>query len=216
MGRPGPKALMPLGGSSILARAVRAFTAHPRIGPVVVVVASPEEARATLGGLLSRLTLVRGGPERQDSVRLGLEALREPSIVLVHDAARPLVEARLIDAIIDGAARYGAAVPAIAPSDTVKRVGNASVVEETLPRDRLRLVQTPQGFRFDLLLAAHQRAARERFLGTDDAQLVERAGGEVRVVEGSPRNIKITAPSDLILAEALLAENQETSERGED
>jgi 2-C-methyl-D-erythritol 4-phosphate cytidylyltransferase len=216
MGGPGPKTLMPLGTSTILTRAVGVFASHPRIGPMTVVASAVDAARAALGALSSRVTLVPGGPERQDSVRLGLEALGEVSIVLVHDAARPLVEAPLIDAVIEGAARHGAAVPALAPSDTVKQVGADGAVERTIPREGIRLAQTPQGFRIDVLRSAYERAARDGFLGTDDAQLVERAGGKVVLVEGSPRNIKITRPSDLRLAEALLAQGRDPNERVED
>jgi 2-C-methyl-D-erythritol 4-phosphate cytidylyltransferase len=168
-------------------------------------VRSPEEARAALGTDLSgRVVLVAGGEERQDSVRRGLEALGDADVVLVHDAARPLVPRRVIDAVIDATLRSGAAVPVVPVADTVKRVESDGAVGETLPRDDLRLAQTPQGFRTGLLRAAYARAEREGFRGTDDASVVERAGGRVVVVPGSPRNLKITTPEDLRLAEALL------------
>jgi 2-C-methyl-D-erythritol 4-phosphate cytidylyltransferase len=212
MGASRPKALLSLGGEPMLARAIRALATRPRVGPVVVVVADPEEARAALGEAAARVTLVRGGPRRQDSVLRGLRALEEADIVLVHDAARPLVPAALVDAVIDAAVEHGAAVPAIAPADTVKTVGEDGVVAGTLARDRLRLAQTPQGFRRELLVAAHARAESDGFLGTDDASLVERIGGRVALIEGSARNIKITTSIDLEHAEALLA--VEAAERG--
>lgn len=214
MGAYRAKALLPVAGEPMLARAVGALASRPRVGPVVVVVAHPEEARAALGPAAARVTLVRGGAERQESVRRGLRALPEADIVLVHDAARPLVPAALVDAVIDAALEHGAAVPAIPPTDTVKRIGDDGAVAETLPRDRLRLAQTPQGFRSDLLLAAHARAEKDGFLGTDDASLVERIGGRVVLIEGSARNIKITTAIDLMHAEALLAAEQAEGGRG--
>jgi 2-C-methyl-D-erythritol 4-phosphate cytidylyltransferase len=204
MGGVRPKALLPLGGESILARAVSAFVGHPRITSVVAVVADPEEARAALGGVASRITLLRGGPERHDSVRHGLAAVGPVEIVLVHDAARPLVSVRIIDAVIAATLQYGAAIPVLGLADTVKRLGPDGSVAATVAREELGLAQTPQGFRTDLLRAAYDRAAREGYGATDDAGLVERAGGRVMTVEGSAENLKVTTPADLELAEALL------------
>ena len=123
----------------------------------------------------------------------------------MHDAARPFVDGALIDAVIAATGRHGAAVPVLAPADTVKRVTGDGTIETTLPRERLRLAQTPQGFRGALLRQAYERAARDGHTGTDDASLVERDGGRVFVIEGSPRNLKITTPWDLALAEAILS-----------
>ncbi len=204
MGGSRPKALLPVGGTSMLGRAVRAFAAHPRIGTIVAAVADPEEARAVLGPDAARITLVRGGAERHDSVRLGLEAIGASEIVLVHDAARPLVPRRIIDAVIEAAERHGAAIPVVAVTDTVKRLREDGTVAATVPREDLRLAQTPQGFRADLLRAAYDRAARAGDFATDDAGLVERAGGRVATVDGSLVNLKITTPADLDLAEALI------------
>jgi len=206
MGAVRPKAFIRVGGETILERSVRVFATHPRIGRVVVAVADPAAAARALGRLASRVVLVRGGAERQESVRAGLGAIpeNEAEIVLVHDAARPLVARTLVDAVIEAAEADGAAVPAMVPTSTVKRVAENGLVEETVPRDRLRLVQTPQGFRAPILRQAHAEAARDGFLGTDDAALVERTGRSVRVVPGSPDNIKITTPLDLLLAEAIL------------
>jgi 2-C-methyl-D-erythritol 4-phosphate cytidylyltransferase len=140
-------------------------------------------------------------------VSRGLAALPEAAdaIILVHDAARPLITDDVIDTVIDAAERSGAAVPAIVPSDTIKTVTGDGTVEATLPRESLRLAQTPQGFRGATLREAYARAERDGFTGTDDATLVERAGGKVTIVDGSTRNIKITTPLDLMLAEAILA-----------
>jgi len=215
MGAGRPKTFLRVGGATILERSVRAFVSHPRIGRVVVAVAEPDDAARVLGPLAARVVLVRGGTERQDSVRAGLGAIPESDadIVLVHDAARPLVTRDLIDAVIEAAGSGGAAVPATVPSATVKRVAENGVVEETVPRDRLRLAQTPQGFLAPFLREAYALAARDGFLGTDDAALVERAGRSVRVVEGSQENIKITTPLDLLLAEAILEERARGGKR---
>jgi len=206
MGADRPKAFIRVGGETILERAVRVFATHRRIRHVVVAVSDPATAVRALGRLATRVIVVRGGSERQESVRAGLGAIpwNEASIVLVHDAARPLVARPLVDAVIEATEEDGAAVPAIAPTSTVKRVTVDGLVEETLPRDRLRLVQTPQGFRASILRQAHAEAERDGFLATDDAALVERMGRSVRVVQGSPDNIKLTTPVDLLLAEAIL------------
>src|SRR5947209_10654979 len=194
MGAARPKAFVRVGGETILERSVRAFASHPRIGRIVVAVADPPAAARALGPLAARVLLVRGGAERQASVRAGLGAIREneADIVLVHDAARPLVGRDLVDAVIEAAGKGGAAVPATVPTSTVKRAGKDGRVEETMPRERLRLAQTPQGFLAPILRRAHAVAARQGYVGTDDAALVERTGRSVRVVEGSEENIKIT------------------------
>lgn len=207
-----PKALLLLAGETLLARSARAFLDHPAVGEVVAVVPDPASARAALGPLAQRLRLVRGGEERQDSVRAGLEALGAADIVLVHDAARPFVEPALIDAVIDAARRTGAAVPGLPLVDTVKEVGADGRVLRTLPREALRAVQTPQGFRADLLRRAHAEGAGLAAL-TDDASLVERLGHPVEVVPGSLRNIKITTAFDLARAEEMIAAS-EGGERG--
>jgi 2-C-methyl-D-erythritol 4-phosphate cytidylyltransferase len=213
MGGSGPKVLLSLGGRPILARAAGAFLDHPRITRVVIAVADEESARRALGGDAGRVRLVRGGERRQDSVWNGLEAVGEAEIVLVHDAARPLVEPALIDAVIDAAAGFGAAVPITPITATVKRFDGEGFVAATVPREDLGLAQTPQGFRASLLRRAFAAApAGRRF--TDDAALVEHLGVRVRVVAGSPRNIKITVPADLALAERLLEAPPGEEERG--
>lgn len=214
MGAVRPKAFLRLGGRSLLRRSVAAFAAHPRIARVVVVVSDADEARADLGADAAGVMLVRGGAERQDSVRLGLQASGDADYVLVHDAARPLVSRRIIDDVLEAAERAGAAVPALPVAETVKRLGPDGAIVETVPREDLRLAQTPQAFRADLLRAAHEAAIRDGMRGTDDASLVERIGARVMVVPGSPRNIKITTPEDLVVAEALLRASGMEEETG--
>jgi 2-C-methyl-D-erythritol 4-phosphate cytidylyltransferase/2-C-methyl-D-erythritol 2,4-cyclodiphosphate synthase len=148
-----------------------------------------------------------GGATRQASVRSGLEALasQSPDIVLIHDAARPFVTAAVISRAIDAAEITGAAVPAIAVTDTIKLIGDNGHVEATPERARLRIAQTPQAFSFDVILDAHRRAARDgRDDFTDDAALAEWAGLTVATFEGDPANMKLTTPEDFVREEARL------------
>jgi len=211
MGAGRPKAFVRLGGLTLLERSLAAFLSHPRVDRVVAAVLDPGEVGRILGPSAERVVLVRGGATRQDSVRCAL--LAAPSggdeIILVHDAARPLVTRAIIDAVIASAEKSGASIPAIVPPDTIKQVDEEGAAVATLPRDRLRLAQTPQGFRGHVLRDAYERAERDGFVGTDDAALVERTGHRVVLVEGSERNIKITTPGDLALAEAILARETE-------
>ena len=198
-----PKALRLLAGEPLLVHAVRRLRACPSIGPVVVAAppGSVSEVQAML--LAYDVSVVAGGPERQDSVSAALAALRDDvDVVLVHDAARALVPGDVGEAVVralrDGAA---AVVPVLPVSDTVKRVDVHGTVLATLPREDLRAVQTPQGFQRDVLEAVHRSATR---LLTDDAGLAEAAGVTVHTVPGSPEAFKVTTPFDLLVAEALL------------
>ena len=152
---------------------------------------------------------VFGGATRQDSVRLGLEALSSrpvpPAIVFIHDAARPFVSGALIERAISAAKTYGAAVPGVALTDTIKQIDADGSVTETLPRAQLRAIQTPQAFRFDLILAAHRKAASAGVGDlTDDAAVAEFAGNRIHVFDGEESNMKITAPEDFARAETKL------------
>jgi 2-C-methyl-D-erythritol 4-phosphate cytidylyltransferase len=202
----GSKALVQLNGRTTLARVLELFLALDEVDRIVVV-APPsrlENAEREVQSLRPRKPVLvkAGGESRQASVRVGLAALGECDFVLVHDAARPLATARLFAAVVD-AVRAGAdaAVPGISLSDTVKRVDGDRVVE-TVERDDLVAVQTPQAFRAAALRAAHARGGD----ATDDAALVEQSGGVVVVVAGDRRNIKITGADDLALAAALAVE----------
>ena len=203
-----PKQSLPLAGGSILHHAVAAFAAHPRVSGVQVVI-RPEDRdefdRAMHG--LAVLPPVPGGPERQDSVRLGLEALaaHSPDRVLIHDGARPFAGAALIDRVIDGLDRASAAIPALPLGDTIKRVEDG-VIRETIDRSQLWRAQTPQGFHFAPILAAHRAAAGHVL--TDDAAVAEAAGVPPLIVAGSKENLKVTTAEDLAAAERLLAARQ--------
>ena len=203
-----PKQLRPIAGVPMLLRAIRAFARHPRVGAVVVVLPPPLAASPPdwLRSLLSdRLLLAAGGEERQESVANGLKILPPgPSLVLVHDAARPFVAAEVIDRVLAVAARGAVAVPGVPLADTVKEIDTAGLVVRTVPRERLVAVQTPQAFPRAMLETAHQRAKSDGApAATDDASLCERLGHPVRVVAGSAWNIKVTTPEDFALAEAL-------------
>ncbi len=203
-----PKQLLDLGGRTILQRSVAAFDAVDRVSAVVVVLPAElvESGPALAGASAHPCRFVAGGERRQDSVRLGLEALPAAcDLVLVHDAARPFVEPALVDRVIAAAERTGAAVPAQRARDTIKRVpAGTRTVAETIPRDEIWLAETPQGFRRSLIeaLTAQAQSTGE---ATDDAVLAERAGHQVEIVESGPGNMKITTREDLIAARQRLA-----------
>ncbi|WP_207713022.1 2-C-methyl-D-erythritol 4-phosphate cytidylyltransferase [Desulfofundulus sp. TPOSR] len=210
MGQGVNKQFLPLSGLPVLARSLRVFEEAVPVKGYVLVVAEGEVDRASRlacqeWGCRKLLAVVSGGERRQDSVRKGLEALpAEAEIVLVHDGARPLVGVEELVAVASEAARWGAATLAVPVKDTVKEAGTDGFVVRTLPREVLWLTQTPQGFKCSLLREAHRRAEAEKISATDDASLVEALGHRVKLVPGSYRNIKITTPEDLAVAEALL------------
>jgi 2-C-methyl-D-erythritol 4-phosphate cytidylyltransferase/2-C-methyl-D-erythritol 2,4-cyclodiphosphate synthase len=204
-----PKQLLTIGGESILRRSVRLLALHERIDEVVVVLPPGLAAAAPpdLDMPGAPLTIVAGGARRQDSVRLGFDAVRgRADIVVIHDAARPFASADLVSRTIDAAVASGAALAALAASDTVKltrpAADGAVVVERTVARERVYLAQTPQAFRADLLAAALEWG-RGDAVATDEAALAEAAGYPVRIVEGEPSNLKITTMTDLKAAEAI-------------
>lgn len=204
-----PKVYLDVAGCSVLQRTVAAFAAHPAIDRTLVVIHRDDQAMygAALGPLAARIEAPAfGGETRQESVRRGLEALarHKPRLVLVHDAARPFVGRHDIEAVVSALEVQAGAVLAEAVTDTIKRAGIDRRITETVPRDGLWRAQTPQGFDFAALLAAHQRAACEgRSDFTDDAALAEWAGLSIGVVQASGVNLKITTPADLALAERL-------------
>jgi 2-C-methyl-D-erythritol 4-phosphate cytidylyltransferase len=211
MGGARPKQYLDLAGVPVLLRAIRPFAAHPDVLSTVVVLPPPDAAvpppwLADLVG--DSLRLAAGGEARTDSVRAGLAALPpECSLVLVHDAARPLTGSATVSAVIAAAREGYGAVAAVPLGDTLKEVrqeGPTLRVLRTVPRDGLWRAQTPQGFPRPLLEHALAVAARDGYTGTDDAELVERAGGVVTIVPDSPDNLKITTPDDFDVARRLL------------
>jgi 2-C-methyl-D-erythritol 4-phosphate cytidylyltransferase/2-C-methyl-D-erythritol 2,4-cyclodiphosphate synthase len=201
-GAGGPKQYRSIGGKTVIYRAMEPFSRHPDVAAVQPVLHADDMTmfNAAVSGLPHEPP-ANGGATRQDSVRAGLEALagQRPDVVLIHDAARPFVSAGLIARAIDAAARSGAAIPVIPVADTIKLTDRDGNVEATPERARLRIAQTPQAFRFDLILEAHRRAAREgRNDFTDDAALAEWAGLTVATFEGDVANMKLTTPEDFV------------------
>jgi 2-C-methyl-D-erythritol 2,4-cyclodiphosphate synthase/2-C-methyl-D-erythritol 4-phosphate cytidylyltransferase len=200
----GPKQYRSIGGRPVIAHTLDTFLSHPRISDVVVAIhADDEDLFRAAAPAAPNLRAVRGGASRQDSVRLALQALEEagPDIVLIHDAVRPFADHGLIGRVIAAADEGLGALPALAVADTLKRGGNG-LVKGTVSRDGLFAAQTPQGFPFRPILEAHRKAAAEgRSDFTDDAAIAEWAGLPVRLVEGSPDNVKLTWARDIALAD---------------
>jgi 2-C-methyl-D-erythritol 4-phosphate cytidylyltransferase / 2-C-methyl-D-erythritol 2,4-cyclodiphosphate synthase len=208
-GAGGPKQYREIGGVPVIYRAMEAFSRHADVFAVQPVVNPDDSAifTAAVAGL-SHEAPVNGGATRQASVLAGLEALarHKPDIVLIHDAARPFVSEGVITRAIDAASRTGAAIPVVPVTDTIKITGENDNVEDTPDRARLRIAQTPQSFRFDVILEAHRRAAKDRRSDfTDDAAIAEWAGLTVATFEGDVANMKLTTPEDFVREEARLA-----------
>jgi 2-C-methyl-D-erythritol 4-phosphate cytidylyltransferase len=205
-----------LGGVPILVHTLRKFAATPAVYEIAVALRHNEIAsfRTQLEKqypeiLNKRLQMVAGGEHRQDSVASALAqvAADEDDIVLVHDAVRPFVSPEIIASVIEAADKHGAAIAGWPAVDTVKQVertADGALIKATIPRASIVMAQTPQGFRYNILKKAFAEAASDGFLGTDEASLIERSGLPVVVVMGSPRNIKITTPADMELAEFYL------------
>ncbi len=200
-----PKQFAYLRAKPVLEWTLERFQAHPEVEAVVLVLPDEQDLKHYRLRYAKILDIVRGGERRQDSVWQGFRLLTAsaPEIVLVHDGARPLVGADLISRVIAAARADGAAVPVLPIDDTIKEVREGRV-SGTVDRTLLARAQTPQGFRYDVLKKALEAARRDRFCGTDEAALVERLGLAVTAVAGDPRNIKITTPVDIPIAEALL------------
>lgn len=204
------KVMAPLGGEPMILRTVRAFEDCEAVKEIVIV--TREDLMGPIAELCSGFTKIRsvvqGGSSRQESVKLGLLALsKEVRLAAVHDGARPLVSGELIDKVIRAAHSYGAAAPAIPVKDTIK-VFEGGFIAATPDRSTLRAVQTPQVMDRDLLLGALEKAEQESTALTDDCSAVEHIGMRVRLVEGEERNLKVTTPLDLKIAELLLEEKK--------
>jgi 2-C-methyl-D-erythritol 4-phosphate cytidylyltransferase/2-C-methyl-D-erythritol 2,4-cyclodiphosphate synthase len=203
-----PKQYLSLDGVSLLRHAVAAFAEHPRVADVLVAI-RPEDRElfdCAVAGL-GVMAPVAGGPTRQDSVRLGLEALTgcRPEQVLIHDGARPFPDSGLIDRVIAGLDEAPAAIPCLPLRDTIKRAEDG-VIRATIDRSGLWRAQTPQGFHFEAILAAHRAAAGCQL--TDDSAVAEAAGLAPVLVAGSEDNLKVTTAEDLAIAERLIAARQ--------
>jgi 2-C-methyl-D-erythritol 4-phosphate cytidylyltransferase len=214
-----PKQFLSIGGVPVLVHCLRAFLAVPRVDAIYVAVRRTEMERVqaqiaeSLGEASGKVRVVEGGDQRQQSVSNALAQLAkemacdEDDVVLVHDAARPLIDPATIDRTIDAVAEHGAAIVGLPAVDTIKQVertAHGAIVTATIPRERIVQAQTPQGAKYELLQRAFADAAADEFTGTDEASLLERAGVVVAVVPGSAKNFKITQPGDLELAEFYL------------
>lgn len=205
-----------LAGTPILIHTLRKFAAIDGVNEIWVALRENEIEgfrerlqKEAKGVLAKKIEFVIGGEHRQQSVEHALSAITAApdDIVLVHDAVRPLVTAEIIHEVIEAAKKYGAAIAGLPAVDTIKQVERTSegaIIKATIPRAGVVLAQTPQGFRYDVIKKAFDEATADGFMGTDEASLAERSGHEVAVVMGSPRNIKITNPGDMELAEFYL------------
>jgi 2-C-methyl-D-erythritol 4-phosphate cytidylyltransferase len=222
MAPPGKKGLpskqfFEINGTPILIHTLRVFARNQQVSRIVVALRKNEMEqvgrRLEKEKLASKVEMVEGGEHRQDSVANALAALKAApdDIVLVHDAVRPFVDNEIIANVIHETERHGAAIAGLPAVDTIKQVERAAegaIITSTIPRERVVQAQTPQGFRYELIKRAFNAAATDGFTGTDEASLVERLGESVWVVMGSARNIKITTPADMELAEFLMAQTE--------
>ena len=210
MGGNTPKQYLSLGGLPLLVYSLQVFQNLESIHEVILSVPESDQEYCwreivTPFGLEKVTQVVAGGKRRQDSVRNGLAAISNaPEGVLVHDGVRPFIDQTVVMNVLHRGWRTGAAVVAIPIHDTVKRVDICGIIQETLKREELWQIQTPQVFRYDWLVEAHQQAQQHQWEVTDDAALIERMGHPVSVVEGSCFNIKVTLPDDLRFGEAIL------------
>src|SRR5208282_4228679 len=207
-----------LGGTPILIHTLRKFAAVNAVSEIWIALRENEiegfrdrlaKESGSNSGHKKKIELVVGGEHRQQSVENALKALSaaDDDIILVHDAVRPFVTAEIIQDVIEAAKKYGAAIAGLPAVDTVKQVertAEGAIIKATLPRAGIVMAQTPQGFRYSVIKKAFDEASADGFMGTDESSLVERSGHDVAVVMGSPRNIKITAPADMELAEFYL------------
>jgi 2-C-methyl-D-erythritol 4-phosphate cytidylyltransferase len=212
-----------IGDAPILIHTLRKFAASYPVSDIYVAMRKNEiegfRKQIKEEKLSKPVHVVEGGESRQESVANALVALgkMKPSpndVVLVHDAVRPFVDTDIINAVIEAASRVGAAIAGVPAVDTVKQVertANGAIITSTVPRERVVMAQTPQGFRFSVIKKAFDDAIADGFTGTDEASLAERAGNEVAVVMGSARNIKITTPDDMELAEFFLSQDRRRS-----
>lgn len=205
------KQYIDIGGMPMLARTIQVFETCKAIHEIVLVINSSDivyckENIVERFGFKKVKTLVAGGSDRQSSVFKGLKEVNEnASIVLIHDGARPFIKEDSIIESISEAHRLGASCVAVPVKDTIKSSDSEGYIKETLDRSVIWSIQTPQTFRYELILEAHSKAEEENFLGTDDAVLVERLGHKIKLVYGNYYNIKITTKEDVVLAEAIIA-----------
>ena len=210
-GESSARVLLSVGGRSLIRRTLEAFDRCPEVTGITLMVSQRNLLEVTKelesDGWRKAIDIRLGGERRQDSVRLGLESLRKdpPDFVIVHDGARPLVSDELIHAGLEAARQHGAATAAIPVRHTYKHVDTSGFVHGTVERADLMQIQTPQVFRYDWLLEAHEKAVRDRIVVEDDAELIEKLGKPVKIFAGSYTNLKVVTRQDALMVEALLA-----------
>ena len=216
---PASKQFLEINGTPIVFHTLRVFARHRQVSQIVVALRKPEMERfhqqLEKEKLAGKVNMVEGGEHRQHSVGNAVASLRAApdDVVLVHDAVRPFVDDEIIANVISEVEKHGAAIAGLPAVDTIKQVERAAegaIITSTIPRERVVQAQTPQGFRYHLIQRAFSSASADGFIGTDEASLVERLGESVWVVMGSVRNIKITTPADLELAEFLMSQSQKS------
>lgn len=210
MGKTINKQFIKIGHKEILARTIEVFQNTYEINEIIVVCAA-DEIEYCRENIVKKyefskvVKIVAGGAQRQDSVRNGLDSCnRDTDIVVIHDGARPFVTSKIISESIRCAEKYGACTTAVPVKDTIKMVNREKYSVNTPEREKLYAVQTPQTFKFELIMNAHKKAMNLNTLATDDTILVENFGSRVKIIEGSYQNIKITTQEDLIHAELIL------------
>lgn len=199
------KALLTLGGVPVLRRTVDVFSECDKIDEIVIVARDEDkpEFEKVLCGCKKPILYARGGDTRQQSVSSGLSMCTDGDFVLIHDAARALIQKETLEKVIDDCIKYGAAAVGVKCKDTLKREENG-FIGETLDREHTYNIQTPQSFSLDIIKTAHERAKAEGFEATDDCALVEHYGGKIKLTQGSYDNIKLTTPDDMAVGEMIL------------
>ncbi len=215
------KQFVEIDGTPIIIYTLRVFARNSQVSSIVVALRKSEMERfrsqLEKENLSAKVEIVEGGEHRQESVAHALAKLNadQDDIVLVHDAVRPFIDDEIVTNVVREAQKHGAAIAGLPAVDTIKQVertAEGAIITSTIPRERVVQAQTPQGFRYGLIKKAFDSAQADGFIGTDEASLVERMGEDVHVVMGSARNIKITTPADLELAEFLLTKTRLTTD----
>lgn len=203
------KQYLDLSGRPVLAHSIMTFDSCGLVDEIFLVIPKEDVEYCqnkilSLLDLNNQINLVCGGAKRQDSVYNGLQAInKNTDTVVIHDGVRPFIQPEALKECILGSKKNGACILGTPASDTLKRVDKSDIIETTLSRENIWLAQTPQVFRFDLILKAHETARRDGYVGTDDASLVERLGEDVKIINGGRFNIKITKKEDLAIAKAM-------------
>jgi len=203
------KQYLDLSGRPVLAHSIMAFDSCSLIEEIFLVVPKEDieycqNKILSLLDLKNHINLVHGGAKRQDSVYNGLQEInKNTDTIVIHDGARPFIQSEDLKECILGSKKFGACILGTPVSDTLKRVDKSDIIETTLTRENIWLAQTPQAFQYDLILKAHETARQDGYIGTDDASLVERLGANVKIINGSRFNIKITRKEDFAIAKAM-------------